>query len=151
MKVLEVNNISKSFRSRKIPEDVSFNVNSGSIIAITGENGVGKSTLLNIITGWLKPDSGIIRMTGNFGYCPQETLLFPRLTVSENIEYFITAYGSEFFKSDKQQARPDELLREFDFYCTCCFRSSFFVSFTHHDSESDNGTQKAYSLLIQTR
>ena len=107
MKVLEVNNISKSFRSRKIPEDVSFNVNSGSIVAITGENGVGKSTLLNIITGWLKPDRGKIRMTGNFGFCSQESLLFPRLTVSVNIEYFITAYGSEFLKMIN--SRPDRM------------------------------------------
>ena len=71
--------------------------------------------MLNIIIGWLKPDSGSIKMVENFGYCPQETLLFPLLTVNENIEYFRTAYGTKFFKTDKQQARPDELLREFNF------------------------------------
>jgi len=115
MKLLGVNNISKSFRTGKVLEDVSFSVNSGSIVAITGENGVGKSTLLNIIIGWLRPDSGKIKMVENFGFCPQETLLFPLLTVNENIEYFRTAYGQKFFKNEKQQALPEELLNEFNF------------------------------------
>jgi ABC-2 type transport system ATP-binding protein len=116
MKLLEVNNISKSFWTGKVLEDVSFIVNSGSIMAVTGENGVGKSTLLNIIVGWLKPDRGTIRINMNFGFCPQEPLLFPRLTVNENLDYFRTAYGSKLGKNEKMQLRTDELLREFDFW-----------------------------------
>jgi ABC-2 type transport system ATP-binding protein len=115
MKFLEVNNISKSFRTGKLLEDVSFTVNSGSIVAVTGENGVGKSTLLNIIIGWVKPDRGTIRISENFGFCPQEPLLFPRLTVNENLEYFGTAYGPKVYGEDRQGTRFDELLREFDF------------------------------------
>jgi ABC-type multidrug transport system ATPase subunit len=115
MKFLEVNNISKSFYTGKLLENVSFTVNSGSIVAVTGENGVGKSTLLNIIIGWVKPDGGTIRISENFGFCPQEPLLFPRLTVNENLEYFRTAYGTKVYEKDKQGNRIDELLREFDF------------------------------------
>jgi len=116
MKFLEVNHVSKSFRSTKVLEDVSFSVNNGCIVAITGENGVGKSTLLNMIIGLIKPDRGSIEIVDNFGFCPQDILLFPQLTVNENIDYFRTAYGEKFFESKKQQQRPDELLKEFNFF-----------------------------------
>lgn len=116
MKILEVKNIGKSFHARKILEDVSFTVTRGAIVAVTGENGVGKSTLLNIITGWIKPDCGTIRISEKFGFCPQEPLLFPRLTVNENLEYFKTAYSTRFFKGAGHGSRLDELLKEFDFW-----------------------------------
>jgi ABC-2 type transport system ATP-binding protein len=116
MIILEVNNISKSFHAGKLLEDITLTVNSGSIIAVTGENGVGKSTLLNIIIGLVKPDKGTVRISKNFGFCPQEPLLFPRLTVNENIEYFKTAYGHKVCEKDRQGNRFDELLREFDFW-----------------------------------
>ena len=64
----------------------------------------------------MKPDRGTIRINGNFGYCPQEPLVFPRLTVNENLEYFKTAYGTKFFKEDRQGNRFYELLKEFDFW-----------------------------------
>jgi ABC-type multidrug transport system ATPase subunit len=116
MILLEVNNLSKSFHSVKLLEDVSFTVKSGSITAVTGENGVGKSTLLNIIIGLVKPDKGTIRISENFGFCPQEPLLFPRLTVNENLEYFRTAYGFKVYEKDRQGTRFEELLKEFDFW-----------------------------------
>ena len=115
MKLLEVNNISKSFRIGKVLEDVSFIINSSSIVAVTGENGAGKSTLLNLITGWLKPDRGTIKIIKNFGFCPQEPLIFQRLTVNENLEYFRTAYGTDSFQGEKQKSRQEDLIRVFDF------------------------------------
>jgi len=83
MKILEVKNIGKSFHARKILGDVSFTVAKGAIVAITGENGVGKSTLLNIIIGWLKPDCGTVRIIEKFGFCPQEPMLYPRQSRSQ--------------------------------------------------------------------
>jgi ABC-type multidrug transport system ATPase subunit len=56
------------------------------------------------------------RISKNFGFCPQEPLLFPRLTVNENMEYFKTAYGHKVYEKDRQGTRIDELLREFDFW-----------------------------------
>jgi ABC-type multidrug transport system ATPase subunit len=71
--------------------------------------------LLNLITGWLKPDRGTIKIIRNFGFCPQEPLIFQRLTVNENLDYFRTAYGSDSFKAEKQKSRQEELIRVFDF------------------------------------
>jgi ABC-type multidrug transport system ATPase subunit len=119
MNLLEINNISKSFRGRKVLEDISFDVVPGSIVAITGENGAGKSTLLNLIIGWLKPDRGSIRINKSFGFCPQEPLLFPRLTVNENLDYFGTAYGSVNIQTESGVPVSEELLKTFDFFDYC--------------------------------
>jgi ABC-2 type transport system ATP-binding protein len=115
-KLLEIHNISKSFRRLKVLENISLNIQSGSIVAVTGENGSGKSTLLNMISGWINPDKGSIRITKNFGFCPQEPLLFSRLTVNENLEYFMTAYGGGRSPDTSLKSRADALLKEFDFY-----------------------------------
>ena len=90
--MLEVVNIHKSFTGIKILDDVSFSLRQGSLNAIVGENGAGKSTLLKIIVGELKADKGLVTAQGNIGYCPQEALLFPTLTVEENFKYFASAY-----------------------------------------------------------
>ncbi|MEI8273398.1 MAG: ABC transporter ATP-binding protein [Paludibacter sp.] len=96
MALLEVNNVSKSFRTNHVLNQITFAQEAGTVVAITGENGTGKTTLLNIITGWLKPDSGTIGITRNFGFCPQEPLVFPALTVQENLSLFETAYSAQF-------------------------------------------------------
>ena len=115
MKYLIVNNLSKSFRNTKVIEDVTFTVDKGKIVAITGENGSGKTTLMKLITGWIKPDNGTISITQRFGFCPQEPLLFPRLTVKENIDYFLTAYGREYPDSGKNKKGAEWLMKEFAF------------------------------------
>ena len=85
--------MAKSFGRHPVLKDVSFQAEKGRIIAIMGENGAGKSTLLKILVGLLKPDLGKIVLYGSLGYCPQELLIFDRLTVLENLKYFYTAYG----------------------------------------------------------
>ena len=59
--VLQIRGISKSFGSRKLFEDIYLRVGGGERIALLGENGTGKTTLLNIITGAEKPDGGSVR------------------------------------------------------------------------------------------
>jgi ABC-type multidrug transport system ATPase subunit len=115
MEYLTVKNLNKSFRRRKVLEDISFSVDRGSIVAITGENGSGKTTLLNLITGWIKPDRGTVGVAVRFGFCPQEALLFPRLTLKENLQYFITAYGGDKDLKSKMKSRSAELLETFGF------------------------------------
>src|SRR5882724_4530739 len=95
---IAVGNVSKSFGGITAVDDVSFIVSSGEVVALAGENGAGKSTIKNIISGTLRPDSGRV----SFGGAPavagvggakhsgvatvhQETSLFPDLTVAENI------------------------------------------------------------------
>jgi branched-chain amino acid transport system ATP-binding protein len=61
---LEVNGITKSFGGLKAVDDVTFNMRRDEIIGLIGPNGAGKTTLLRLITGILRPDSGIIKFQG---------------------------------------------------------------------------------------
>jgi branched-chain amino acid transport system ATP-binding protein len=62
--LLELESVSKSFRGLRAVADVSFQLESGAVIALIGPNGAGKTTLFNIIAGALAPDSGAIRFDG---------------------------------------------------------------------------------------
>ena len=57
-KILKLDKISVNFGKRRIFEDLSFNLNQGEILGLLGPNGVGKSTIFNIIIGLLKPNYG---------------------------------------------------------------------------------------------
>jgi len=74
-KVVEIKNLSKSFGEQKIINDVTYTIERGQRLGIIGANGVGKSTLVNLITGRLKADAGSIRVgeTVLFGYYDQES------------------------------------------------------------------------------
>lgn len=98
--LIKLENISFSFGNRQILEDISFKINQGEILGILGPNGVGKSTIFNLITGLIKPDYGKISFnkidatdfpiylrTTKFkiGYVPQHGGYFHNLTVKENL------------------------------------------------------------------
>ena len=65
----------------------------GEIVGLVGENGSGKSTLMKILVGALAADSGSVTRSGRLGYCPQEPLVYPRLTCDEHFELFARAYS----------------------------------------------------------
>ncbi|MBU3065451.1 ABC transporter ATP-binding protein [Nocardia sp. NEAU-G5] len=65
----------------------------GTLVGIVGENGVGKSTLLKVLSGGLRPDRGTIRHRGRFGYCPQEVILNDAFTVRQHLDFFAAAYA----------------------------------------------------------
>jgi ABC-type multidrug transport system ATPase subunit len=65
----------------------------GEVVGLVGENGSGKSTLMKILVGALAPDAGTVTRTGRLGYCPQEPLLYPRLTCDEHFDLFALAYA----------------------------------------------------------
>ena len=98
--ILRFQNISLSFEKRQILENISFEINQGEIFGMLGPNGVGKSTIFNLITGLIKPDKGeiIIRdenvneypiflRTSKFkiGYVPQYGGYFYDMTLYENL------------------------------------------------------------------
>ena len=60
---IQLKNISFAFNKRQILEDISFMIREGEICGILGPNGVGKSTIFNLITGLLKPDYGDMKLT----------------------------------------------------------------------------------------
>jgi ABC-2 type transport system ATP-binding protein len=65
----------------------------GEVVGLVGENGSGKSTLMKILVGALAADSGTVTRSGRLGYCPQEPLVYPRLTCDEHFDLFAHAYG----------------------------------------------------------
>ena len=75
-KILELNNVNKSFGDQKILDDFTYTFKRGDRIGVIGKNGTGKSTLLRIIMGEVRPDSGkiITGKTVEFGYFQQEGL-----------------------------------------------------------------------------
>lgn len=97
---IKIRNISKSFGSEKILDDLNFSVNHGKILAILGPSGCGKSTTLRIISGLIKQDKGEVWLNGNridsvpvnkrnIGFVFQNYSLFPHLNVRKNIEFGI--------------------------------------------------------------
>ena len=58
--ILRFQNVSLSFEKRQILENISFEINQGEIFGMLGPNGVGKSTIFNLITGLIKPNNGEI-------------------------------------------------------------------------------------------
>lgn len=91
--ILEVENIRKSFGRKLVLDKISFVAEKGKVTSIVGENGSGKTTLLKIIVGMLSADSGHVARNGKLGFCPQDQLVFPSLSIRENIKYFTAAYG----------------------------------------------------------
>ena len=105
MTTLIVDNISKHFGTKKVVNQISFSLKHGQRLALTGANGVGKTTLLRILTSLVPPQSGDavyknIWLTKNpqswktlVGHVPSNELgLFPRLNGSENLYFFSKIY-----------------------------------------------------------
>jgi len=89
MKVLEIKNVTKTFYTElgelKVLDDISFDIENQEIVAIVGPSGAGKSTILNLITGLLKPNNGTIKVNGDLGYMFQKDELFDWRTVWKNV------------------------------------------------------------------
>src|SRR5277367_3604985 len=97
--LFEIDHVSGGYGSGLVVRDVSISVGHGEVVCLLGRNGVGKSTLVKLACGFLKPSAGAVRMAGmeitgrqpseNLGagltYCPQERVVFDDLTVTENL------------------------------------------------------------------
>lgn len=85
MSILNVENVNHDFGGRKILEEVSFRLLKGEHVGLIGANGEGKSTLLNIITGKLMPDSGTVEWCNRIttGYLDQHTVLHKGSTIRD--------------------------------------------------------------------
>jgi lipopolysaccharide export system ATP-binding protein len=99
MNTLETVEISKSYRGRRVVDDVSAYVNRGEIVGLLGPNGAGKTTSFYMVVGLISPDSGRVLLDGvdltnmpmyrraqhGISYLPQEASVFRKLTVEENL------------------------------------------------------------------
>lgn len=96
--MVEVSHLHKKYGKKVILEDISFQANCGERVAIVGKNGCGKSTLMRIMSGIMKPDGGEILYFGEnalrkkkvfrecCGYVPQENPLIEELSVKDNLK-----------------------------------------------------------------
>lgn len=97
--MLEVRNLSFSYRRREVLRNVSFVVSPGETVSIIGVNGAGKTTLLKILATLLVPDGGSILFDGHsateepmkfrrqLGYLPEEPSLYEDMTVRDYLDY----------------------------------------------------------------
>ncbi|MEU6092854.1 ABC transporter ATP-binding protein [Streptomyces sp. NPDC047085] len=128
--LLEVRGLTKSFGGVRAVDDCSFDVEEGSVTALIGPNGSGKTTAFNMITGYLSADSGSIRFAGTTHRRPdpavlhrrgltrtfQQARIFGSLSVRENL---IAAAGLRWTTllarraARTDRARADELLDDF--------------------------------------
>jgi ABC-type multidrug transport system ATPase subunit len=80
-------------RSLEVLRGADLALRPGEIVGLVGENGSGKSTLMRILVGSLDRDAGAVSRSGSLGYCPQEPILYERLTCDEHFQLFGRAYG----------------------------------------------------------
>jgi ABC-2 type transport system ATP-binding protein len=97
--VLTAQGITKAYRQglwrarHEVLRGVDLSLYPGEVVGLVGENGSGKSTLMKVIVGALPADEGTVARAGRIGYCPQEPVLYPRLTCDEHFDLYGHAYG----------------------------------------------------------
>lgn len=110
---IHVTSVSKSYKTQKALDNISFSAKKGEIIGFLGPNGAGKSTMMKILTGFIKPDSGTvlvdeidvldtpIESQKNIGYLPEHNPLYAEMYVREYLQF-----RAQIYKVDKSQIEP---------------------------------------------
>jgi lipopolysaccharide export system ATP-binding protein len=121
--VLEGIDLVKSFKGRRVVNNVSVRVAQGEIVGLLGPNGAGKTTTFYLITGLIRPDGGRVRLDGldltrapmyeraraGIGYLAQEPSIFRKMTVEENI---LAILETRHLSRDERQRQLDRMLDE---------------------------------------
>lgn len=122
--ILEAIGLSKTYRGKRVVNDLSLNVRTGEIVGLLGPNGAGKTTTFYMITGIIRPDSGDIRIDGTsigslpmykralkgICYLPQEPSIFRKLTVRDNLRAVLEIKG---YSKSEIEEKTERLLSEF--------------------------------------
>jgi len=123
--MIEIKNASKAFKGNYAVQNLNITVDKGQIIGLLGANGAGKSTTINMLLGFLKPDSGQVLINGIdvssnaietrklIGFIPENVNLYPYLSGLENLDYFCRLAGLMY--------SPNELI---DFLNDCGLQSN---------------------------
>src|SRR5579862_160846 len=115
--------LSKSYRGRKVVDDLDLEVDQGEVVGLLGPNGAGKTTTFYIMVGLTRPDSGRVLLNGDditdlpmylrarsgISYLPQEPSVFRQLTVEENLLAVLETLP---FSAEQQRDRLEELLAQ---------------------------------------
>lgn len=126
MAILTVENLAKSYKKRKVVEDVSLEVRSGEIVGLLGPNGAGKTTTFYMVVGIVQRDAGKILIDGEdisllplherarrgIGYLPQEASIFRRLSVYNNLMAVLEIRDD--LNLQQRKERAEELMEEFN-------------------------------------
>src|SRR3970040_1955991 len=121
MQILSTDGLAKSFKRRKVVDNVSLKIAQGEVVGLLGPNGAGKTTTFYIIVGLTSPDSGQVLLSGTdithlpmylrarngISYLPQEPSVFKKLTVEENILAVLETLP---LSSQQRRERLEELL-----------------------------------------
>ena len=103
--MIEVDGLTKFYGNLPGIQDVSFKVEEGEILGFLGPNGAGKSTTMRILTGYMPPTSGTVRLDGidviekplevqkRLGYLPENNPLYPEMTVSAYLDFVASVKG----------------------------------------------------------
>jgi lipopolysaccharide export system ATP-binding protein len=122
--LLAAEGLVKSYRRRRVVDQVSFHVRPGEVVGLLGPNGAGKTTSFNMVVGLVSPDAGKVRLGAadltalpmhrrarrGVGYLPQEASIFRKLTVRQNFTAVLEALG---VGKAEREGRADALLAEF--------------------------------------
>ncbi|SPP31884.1 Lipopolysaccharide export system ATP-binding protein LptB [Arsenophonus endosymbiont of Aleurodicus floccissimus] len=125
MAKLTAKHLAKTYKNRKVVENVSLEVSSGEIVGLLGPNGAGKTTTFYMVVGIVPRDTGKIaiddedisllplheRASRGIGYLPQEASIFRRLNVYDNLMAVLEIRKDLTF--EKKQQRTEELMEEF--------------------------------------
>ena len=121
---LEVKNLVKIYKGRRVVNDVTLGLDTGEIVGLLGPNGAGKTTTFYMMVGLVKPDDGRVLLEGKditlkpmfqrarlgLGYLAQEPSIFRKLTVAENLLLVQEMNG---ISRKERLARTDSLMGEF--------------------------------------
>lgn len=122
---LQARRLAKSYKDRKVVENVSLEVNQGQIVGLLGPNGAGKTTSFYMIVGLVPSDGGQIflgddnittdpmhtRAKKGIGYLPQEASIFRKLSVEDNIMAILQLRKD--LTANQREEKLDQLLSEF--------------------------------------
>ncbi len=109
--MIEINNLTKCYGTKKAVDNISFSIKKGEIVGFLGPNGAGKSTTMSIITGYLSYTDGSVKIDGTevlddpiaikkkIGYLPEQPPLYMDMTVDEYLNF---VYELKNVKSDKE-------------------------------------------------
>jgi lipopolysaccharide export system ATP-binding protein len=123
MQVLRGRSLAKSFRKKRVVDDVSLEVREGEVVGLLGPNGAGKTTTFHVVVGLTRPDSGnvflndqeitalpmYLRARSGISYLPQEPSIFRKLTVEENALAILETLP---LRAEEKRKRLGEVLEE---------------------------------------
>ncbi|AXY41206.1 LPS export ABC transporter ATP-binding protein [Halomonas sp. JS92-SW72] len=125
MKTLHARHLAKSYKRRRVVQDISLAIRQGSIVGLLGPNGAGKTTSFYMIVGLVRADAGEVaiddldlsraamhqRARAGIGYLPQEASIFRKLSVADNIMAILETRKD--LDREGRRARLEQLLGEF--------------------------------------